>query len=251
MCVARSTAGRFVAFVLLALGVVAPLAVADDEAKYARLRKELAADIAAMANDTAADTGRARFDPRVMQALGSVPRHAFVPAGEIGNAYDNRPLDIGYGQTISQPYIVALMTDLVAPQPGHKVLEIGTGSGYQAAIFSGLVDRVYTIEIVKPLAEQATERLQRLGYKNVSVKVADGYYGWEEQAPFDSIVVTAAATSIPPPLIKQLKPGGVMVIPVGAPFMTQTLVLVRKNADGTVSTRQLLAVAFVPLTGKH
>ncbi|MES9839808.1 MAG: protein-L-isoaspartate(D-aspartate) O-methyltransferase [Candidatus Thiodiazotropha endolucinida] len=158
---------------------------------------------------------------------------------------------IGYGQTISQPYIVAIMTDLIAPRTEHKALEIGTGSGYQAAVLSRLVKKVYTMEIVEPLGKQATERLKRLGFDNIEVSIADGYYGWKEHAPFDIIIVTAAASHIPPPLIEQLKPGGKMIIPVGSRFMTQQLLLVDKGADKEVTVRQILPVRFVPLTGEH
>jgi protein-L-isoaspartate(D-aspartate) O-methyltransferase len=180
-----------------------------------------------------------------------VPRHEFVPERLRRQAYANRPLPIGYGQTISQPYIVALMTDLVEPGADDRVLEIGTGSGYQAAVLATLVGEVYTIEIIEPLGLAARARLERLGYDNVEVRLGDGYYGWPERAPFDAIVVTAAASHVPPPLIQQLKPGGRMVIPVGSRFLVQQLVLVTKDADGRVTTRQLLPVRFVPLTGEH
>jgi protein-L-isoaspartate(D-aspartate) O-methyltransferase len=191
------------------------------------------------------------LDPRIMAVLGKVPRHEFVPADQQDYAYKNRPLPIGHGQTISQPYIVALMTDLIETKPGFKVLEIGTGSAYQAAILAELVDQVYSIEVIEPLAQAAKERLQRLGYDNVHTRTGDGYYGWQEEAPFDAIVVTAAASHVPPPLIKQLKPGGRLVIPVGKRSMTQQLLLIEKSADGKVSTRQVLPVIFVPLTGSH
>jgi protein-L-isoaspartate(D-aspartate) O-methyltransferase len=180
-----------------------------------------------------------------------VPRHEFVPSAEVRYAYENRPLPIGHGQTISQPYIVALMTNLLRPGTGDTVLEIGTGSGYQAAVLARLTSRVHSIEIIEPLYREATGRLKRLGYGNVVTRSGDGYYGWPEAAPFDAIIVTAAANHIPPPLIRQLKPGGRMVIPVGASFLTQHLVLVEKTAEGGVTTRQLLPVRFVPLTGGH
>ena len=160
-------------------------------------------------------------------------------------------MPIGYGQTISQPYIVALMTDLLNPEPGHVILEVGTGSGYQAAILSLLVKQVYSTDIVEPLATEARERLQRLGYANVEVRAGDGYHGWVEHAPFDGIVVTAAAPSIPGPLIDQLRPGGRLVIPVGLPYQFQELMLVEKSEDNKVHTKDILGVAFVPLTGKH
>jgi protein-L-isoaspartate(D-aspartate) O-methyltransferase len=200
---------------------------------------------------TADATGRPRFSPRVIAVMDRVPRHRFVPPGQAGHAYDNRPLPIGHGQTISQPYIVALMTELLEPEPDEVMLEVGTGSGYQAAVLAELVARVHTIEIVPPLHESARSRLGQLGYRNVQVKLGDGYYGWPEHAPYDGIVVTAAASAIPPPLIQQLKPGGRMVIPVGAPFYTQDLILLRKDAKGKVTTTSILPVAFVPLTGKH
>lgn len=191
------------------------------------------------------------LDEKVLDAMLKVPRHEFVPEDQRPYAYDNRPLPIGYGQTISQPYIVAVMTDLLSLEKGGRVLEIGTGSGYQAAILAELTDAVFTIEIVEGLGRQARERLERLRYRNVRTLVGDGYYGWPSEAPFDAIVVTAAASHIPPPLIKQLKPGGRMIIPVGSRFMVQHLVLVAKDADNKVTTRQILPVAFVPLTGKH
>jgi protein-L-isoaspartate(D-aspartate) O-methyltransferase len=190
-----------------------------------------------------------RFDARVLEVLGRLPRHRFVPAAQRAHAYENRPLPIGHGQTISQPYIVALMTDLLRTQPEHRVLEIGTGSGYQAAVLAELVNRVYTIEIVEPLGVQARALFENLGYDNIETLIADGYYGWPEHAPFDSIIVTAAAGQIPPPLVRQLKPGGRMVIPVGPAFLTQTLMLVEKDADGGVRSREMLPVRFVPLTG--
>lgn len=221
-------------------------AAADD---FASQRRQMTQEITAFVRETRAETGKQALDERVMSAMGQVPRHAFVSADQVTLAYLNRPLPIGYGQTISQPYIVALMTDLARVEPGHTVLEVGTGSGYQAAVMARLAGAVYTIEIIEPLGLQARQRLQALGYDNVQVRLGDGYYGWNEHAPYDAILVTAAASHIPPPLIRQLKVGGRMVIPVGAPFMIQQLMLVEKNADGTVSTRQILPVAFVPLTG--
>lgn len=227
------------------------LMAASDEARYDAERKALLADIQQEAAATADATGRPRFSARVMDALDAVPRHRFVPRHSVGSAYANRPLPIGHGQTISQPYIVALMTELLEPKPEHVVLEVGTGSGYQAAVLAKLVTRVYTIEIVAPLAESASKRLRELGFHNVQVKKADGYYGWPEHGPYDGIIVTAAASSIPPPLVQQLKPGGRMVIPVGAPFHTQDLILLQKDAKGRVTTASILPVAFVPLTGQR
>jgi len=219
---------------------------------------EFAAERHAMVNEVSADVaagasylGMSALSPQVVAAMEKVERHRFVPAGLVDLAYMNRPLPIGYGQTISQPYIVALMTDLMQIKPGDKVLEIGTGSGYQAAILSELAGSVYSIEIVEALGRQAAERLQSLGYRSVKTKVGDGYYGWPDAAPFDAIMVTAAASHVPPPLLKQLKPGGRMVIPLGTQFMTQTLMLVQKRRDGTITNRQILPVRFVPLTGGH
>ena len=191
--------------------------------------------------------GRASLEPRVLEVMRRVPRHAFVPAELAASAYEDRPLPIGYGQTISQPFIVALMTDMLRTAPGQVVLEVGTGSGYQAAVLAGLVRAVHTIEIVTPLADTAERRLRALGYANVTVHRGDGYYGVPEAAPFDGILVTAAAGSIPPPLLGQLRPGGRMVIPVGSGFALQHLVLVEKLPDGRVRTRQMLPVTFVPL----
>jgi protein-L-isoaspartate(D-aspartate) O-methyltransferase len=208
-------------------------------------------EVRRMVDLTRSETGRETLDTKVIAALGRVPRHQFVPSAVVSRAYENRPLPIGYGQTISQPYIVALMTDLLGIQPDSTVLEIGTGSGYQAAVLAELAREVYTVEIIPPLGEAARERLQRLGYRNIQVRIADGYYGWEEHAPYDAIIVTAAAGTIPPPLVEQLRPGSTMVIPVGSRFLTQQLVLVTKDSQGMVHTRQILPVAFVPLTGKH
>ena len=188
------------------------------------------------------------FDPAVLDAMRRTPRHAFVPAEVRNYAYTDRPLPIGFGQTISQPFIVALMTELVDADPRDRVLEIGTGSGYQAAVLAEIAGEVYSIEIVPALGERAAETLKALGYANVETRVGDGYYGWPEHAPYDGIVVTAAASHIPPPLVAQLAPGGRMVIPIGGPFATQQLMLVEKRPDGTLTTRQLLPVSFVPLT---
>lgn len=236
--------GIAVALLVTALG--AQHAAAQD---FASERRRMAEEIAADARDTRAEVGKTAFDERVMAVMAKVPRHEFVPASQVPYAYRNRPLPIGHGQTISQPYIVALMTDLARVQPDHTVLEVGTGSGYQAAVMAHLARSVYTIEIIEPLGHQAAQRLKAMGYANVEVRVGDGYHGWEEHAPYDAILVTAAAGHVPPPLIRQLKPGGRMVIPVGAPFMVQQLMLVEKNLQGTVSTRQILPVQFVPLTG--
>ena len=186
---------------------------------------------------------------RVLEAMGSIPRHWFVPANMQRDAYANRPLPIGYGQTISQPFIVALMTELLDPKPGEKILEIGTGSGYQAAVLTKFTPEVYTIEIVEPLHREAAPKLQRLGLGKDKVIQGDGYFGLEKAAPFDKIIVTAAADHIPPPLIQQLKPGGRMVIPIGPVHATQRLVAVEKDASGKVRSRAIHPVRFVPLTG--
>ncbi len=207
-------------------------------------RAGMVAEIRAMAAASRAGP----FEPRVLAAMGRVLRHAFVPAALRASAYDNRPLPIGRGQTISQPYIVAWMTDLLRPRPGDVVLEVGTGSGYQAAVLAGLVRQVYSIEIVAPLARTAAARLARLGYANVTVRHGDGYAGWREHAPFDAIIVTAGADHVPAPLVRQLKPGGRMVIPVGPQASVQEMVLIRKDASGRVTRRSLGPVRFVPLT---
>ena len=192
--------------------------------------------------------GRKVKDPVVLEAMRSVPRHALVPENLRSQAYDDRPLPIGHGQTISQPYIVALMTELLDLEPTDKVLEIGTGSGYQAAVLGEIVASVTTIEIIGPLARSADARLRELGYDRVTVYHRDGYFGHEPEAPYDAIIVTAAAEHIPPPLIDQLKPGGRMVIPVGRTAWTQNLILVKKKPDGQIKTRNILPVRFVPLT---
>ena len=247
-CILFSTPG-LVALVLVAqLLLAGPVAAADS---FAEERVVMVRAVALDAEETAAWIGKDRLSPRVMDAMGRVPRHLFVPPALQDLAYENRPLPIGYGQTISQPYIVALMTDLLAPEPDDVAFELGTGSSYQAAVLAELVAEVYTVEIVPPLAASATERLAALGYDNVTVRAGDGYFGWPEHALFDIIVVTAAASHVPPPLIAQLKPGGRMVIPVGSPFLTQHLLLIEKGADGTVTSRQILPVIFVPVTGGH
>ena len=233
------------AFVLLCCVLPAQAGVFD------AARHGMVEEVKADAAETSAYTGISAFSPAVIAAMEKVERHRFVPIGVAALAYLNRPLPIGHGQTISQPYIVALMTELMKLKPGDKVLEIGTGSGYQAAILAEMTSSVHSIEIIEPLGKQAGERLRALGYRDVKTKVGDGYYGWPEAAPFDAIMVTAAASHVPPPLIKQLKPGGRMVIPLGTQFMTQSLMLVEKKADGTVTTRHILPVAFVPLTGGH
>ena len=236
----------------LAIALVLSLAVTHAEAAaqdpYATQRARMLAEIVAMARETAGATGRPTFSDAVMTAMARVPRHRFVSALHERAAYENRPLPIGEGQTISQPFLVALMTDVLDPKPGHRVLEVGTGSGYQAAILAELVGKVYTIEIVEPLGRRATKLLEDLGYRNIEVRIGDGYNGWPEAAPFDAIVVTAAPAEIPKPLIDQLKPGGRMVIPVGKFSESQYLLLVEKQRDGTVTTKRTLPVRFVPFT---
>ncbi|MHA4844800.1 protein-L-isoaspartate(D-aspartate) O-methyltransferase [Flavitalea antarctica] len=188
-------------------------------------------------------------DPAVLKAMKTVKRHLYIPENIIGNAYEDRPLPIGYGQTISQPFIVAYMTEVINPKPGHTVLEIGTGSGYQAAVLAEIVKEVYTIEIVPELGNAAAARLKNAGYSNIHVKVSDGYYGWKEKAPYDAIIVTAAAEFVPPPLLEQLKDGGKIVIPIGSPFMNQTLMLIEKKGK-KITTKSLMPVIFVPFTRK-
>ncbi len=206
-------------------------------------------EIVAEVRDTRRWLGKSELDPKVIDAMARVPRHEFVPPGEGHVAYANAPLPIGHGQTISQPYIVAVTTDTLGVGEGDRVLDVGTGSGYQAAILAELVDRVYGIEIVEELATQARDRLFRLGYTNVEVRAGDGHRGWPEHAPYDGIVVAAATPTIPPALIEQLRPGGRLIIPIGGRFMSQDLVLVEKGDDGKVRKRSILPVSFVPLTG--
>jgi protein-L-isoaspartate(D-aspartate) O-methyltransferase len=232
---------------LLALLYAAEVVAETDE--FVAERGRMVATIRSNADHVGTLAGRTGISQRVLDIMGTVPRHKFVPDDVRASAYDDRPLPIGFGQTISQPYIVALMTDLLDVKPGAVVLEVGTGSGYQAAVLAPLAARVFTIEIVPELAERARDRLGKLGYDKVRVRAGDGYYGWPEEGPFDGIVVTAAASHIPPPLIQQLRPGGRMVIPVGGPFFVQQLMLVEKGEDGRVTSRQLLPVRFVPLTG--
>jgi len=195
--------------------------------------------------------GKSELDDRVMCVIEKIERQKFISKKLQALAYENQPLGIGYGQTISQPYIVALMTDLIQLQPHNVVLEIGTGSGYQAAVLASLVKQVYSLEIIKALADQAKTRLKELGYNNIEVRSGDGYHGWAAHAPFDAIIVTAASEKIPPPLIDQLKPGGNLIIPVGQQYQTQQLVVVEKNFNGLIKTKQILPVSFVPLTRNH
>ena len=205
--------------------------------------------IAEEARFTRGMTGVPSLRPEVLEAMGQVPRKEFVPNFYKAMAYDNTPLPIGNGQTISQPFIVALMTDLLRPDKDKVILEVGTGSGYQAAVLSLLVRQIYSLEIIPALAGVASARLRRLGYQNIEVRQGDGGSGWPEHAPFDGIIVTASAARIPPALKEQLKPGGRLVIPVGLPAMPQDLLVLEKDEQGVTSTRQILSVAFVPLTG--
>jgi protein-L-isoaspartate(D-aspartate) O-methyltransferase len=223
---------------------------AEAQDSHARERSRMLEEIALLTRETRLDTGRAALAERVMAAMAKVPRHEFVPADQRRNAYQNRPLPIGSGQTISQPFIVALMTDVMDVKPTHKVLEIGTGSGYQAAVLAELAAVVYTIELVEPLGREAAERLKHLGYRNVVTRIGDGYQGWPEHAPFDAIMVTAAPREVPQPLIDQLKPGGRLVVPVGGQLAGQTLLIVEKQLDGKTTRRNVLGVRFVPLMDK-
>lgn len=243
--------GRFFLFFCTCFGLLIFSCKGMTSDKFEEPRRNMVRVIEANVHVSNLYIDKQRFDPRVMSVMGRIERHKFVPLALQHVAYENEPLPIGHGQTISQPYIVALMTDLLEIDPGDKVLEIGTGSGYQAAVLAEMGAEVFTIEIIKPLADEAVKRLKSLQYDTVKTRQGDGYYGWKEEAPFDAVIVTAAAGHVPPPLIRQLKPGGVMVIPVGSMFMVQQLVLVRKDEAGEVTTRQILPVRFVPLTGDH
>lgn len=232
----------------MALCLPAAASAADTADSHEKARTAMLAEIENDFRLTASATRLERFDPAVRDAIARVPRHRFVPSHWAAAAYANRPLPIGHGQTISQPFIVALMTQLLDPQPEDRVLEIGTGSGYQAAVLAQLVARVHTIEIVQPLGEQAAERLRELGYTNIEVRIGDGYLGWPEAAPFDGILLTAAPPEVPQPLIDQLAPGGRLIAPVGPQGGIQHLLLMRKEPDGRTLTSKLLQVRFVPLT---
>ena len=216
------------------------------ENPFENLRQQMVAEIVIEAALTAGQTGRAGFSERVLGAIGHLPRHEFVPVELQPYAYLNRPLPIGYEKTVSQPFIVALMTDLLDLDAGDVVLEVGAGAGYQAAILAALAKRVYSVDIIEELASGAERRLKRLGCDNVEIKVANGYYGWSEHAPYDKIMVTAATDLIPPPLLEQLKRGGRMVVPTGIPDK-QALVLVEKSASGSLSAREILPVRFSEL----
>lgn len=219
--------------------------------RYVAARRRLLEEIEEEVRETRRWLGKDMLDARVMDALLAVPRHEFVPADLRSMAYLNRPLPIGHRQTISQPYIIAVMTDLLAVPANGRVLEVGTGCGYQAAVLAQLCDSVYSIEIVEALGYEAKARLERLNYDNIHVRIGDGFAGWPEAGPFDAIIVTAAAAEVPPPLLEQLKPGGRMIIPVQSGFGGQELVLIDKDNEGTVSHKDILPVRFVPLTGDH
>lgn len=244
-----STTTGILLLILWSIGLSPNLVLAADD--FQQQREELIEQIRDDVRTSSVVLGKSRLDDNVLKAMATVPRHEFVPEKHRHQSYRNRPLPIGYGQTISQPAIVAMMTDLLQLESTDKALEIGTGSGYQAAILAELVEQVFSIEIVPELAERAAVDLERTGYLNVTTREGDGYFGWEEEAPFDAIIVTAASDHIPPPLLKQLKPGGRMVIPVDSRFMVQHLVLVTKDADDNIVTEQLLPVRFVPLTSQR
>jgi protein-L-isoaspartate(D-aspartate) O-methyltransferase len=210
-------------------------------------RERLLTEIDAMYAETRGETGLAAMSPPVRRAMAKVERHRLIPEGQRSLAYRNHPLPIGGGQTISQPYIVALSADLLNAKSGDIVLEVGTGSGYQAAVLAEIVSRVYSIELIASLGDEARKRLQELGYGNIEVRIGDGYKGWPEKAPFDGIVVTAAAPHVPAALVEQLKPGGRIVIPVGGTGEIQYLKVLEKRADGSVSEKRVLPVRFVPL----
>lgn len=213
-------------------------------------RERMIADIERLVRETRSETGRDTLGASVMAALRKVDRRRFVLPAQADEAYDNRPLAIGGGQTISQPFIVALMTDLLEVGPGDRVLEVGTGSGYQAAVLAEIAGVVYSIEIIEPLGREAARALAAAGYRNVHTRIGDGHAGWPEAAPFDAIMVTAAAPEVPQPLLDQLKPGGRLVIPVGSQSGTQTLYVISKDARGAIARRKVLDVRFVPLTRK-
>ena len=239
--------GRVVGGVLLG-SLVTMESPAQD--RYAVERKAMLEEIARDARHTGRETGRPQLSDRVMEAMARVPRHRLVAPGDEAHAYRNQPLSIGQGQTISQPFIVALMTDLLDVEPGARVLEIGTGSGYQAAVLAELGVTVYTIEIIEPLAREAAKRLSQLGYGNIATRIGDGYRGWPEHAPFDAIIVTAAAPDVPQALVEQLRVGGKLVIPIGSPLGAQTLHVIRKEPGGKLLRREVLSVRFVPMTGE-
>jgi len=238
---------RFLASALFLAALPPEPADAQAEDRLARARAAMVEEVRDDARETGYATGRPVLDEAVMSAMARVPRHEFVPPEAVASAYLNRPLPIGHGQTISQPFIVALMTDLLRITPGRKVLEVGTGSGYQAAVLAEMKAEVYSMELIPELAQSAARTLARLGYTNARVKAGDGYAGWPEHAPFEAIVVTAAPEEVPPALLEQLAPGGRMVIPVGPRHDVQHLLVIDKQADGRTVTRKSLPVRFVPL----
>ena len=221
---------------------------AMDENQFDLMRRQMILEVVAETVFLTQRLGRAALDARVIDVMAKIPREEFVPVELRPYAYLNRPLPVGCGKTISQPFIIALMTDLLEPQAGDVVLEVGTGVGYQAAILAELVQQVYSVEIIDELTQHAKRRLMRLGYRNIEVRTGNGYYGWPEHAPFDKIIVTAAPDLIPPPLLAQLKPGGRMVIPAGIPD-EQQLMLVEKAENGTLATSNILPVRFSELEG--
>ena len=241
----------YAAWTFLALVGSTFLHAAVIEDQFDKARKEMVEIIGKEVEKTKGYLGREKLSKATIGAMTKVKRHAFVPLMYRLMAYENRPLPIGYSQTISQPYIVAVMTDLLELKDSDRVLEVGTGSGYQAAVLAEIVKEVYTIEVISELGVAAAQRLEKLGYKNIETRIGDGYYGWKTHAPYDAIIVTAAAGHIPPPLLKHLKPGGKMIIPVKSFFRIQHLILVSKNEQGHLCTRQILPVRFVPLTGEH
>jgi len=230
---------------------LAALPVVVSALDYGGRKQVLLNQIESELQELAGIPGIKPLSAKVRGAMERVERHRFVPDDLLEHAYENRPLHIGHGQTISQPLIVALMTDLLSIEPGERVFELGTGSGYQAAVLAELGAEVYSMEIIEPLGEKASQRLRALGYTKVEVRVGDGYDGWPEAGPFDAIIVTAAGDHIPTPLVAQLKPGGRMIIPVGGRYLVQQLVLITKGKDGELQTRNILPVRFVPITGGH
>ena len=248
----RKYPARFQLLLTVAVLVLALFATSIyAEEDYTRARMQMVNEIREMVRETSSYIGKKSLNERVIQAMAKVPRHEFVPDDMRSYAYENRPLPIGEEQTISQPYIVALMTDLADVDEDAVVLEVGTGSGYQAAVLAELAGHVYTIEIIESLGERARAILAKLNYRNVTVRIGDGYHGWAEHAPFDAILVTAAPEQVPQPLIDQLKPGGRLVVPVGRPFGGQSLKLLVKKESGEIETKDILPVGFVPLTGDH
>jgi protein-L-isoaspartate(D-aspartate) O-methyltransferase len=239
----------FVAAALFMATCLSPGEALHADTGRAEANKALWGDVEFQISRLRTETGIDGLSPEVRRVLHEVPRERFVPEDQRRHAYENRPLPIGYGQTISQPLIVALMTELLDIEAGDRVFELGTGSGYQAAVLGALGAEVYSVEIVPELGARARETLDELGYSTVQSRIGDGYFGWEQAAPFDAIIVTAASEHIPPPLLQQLKPGGRMIIPVGSRFLTQKLVLVSRDPEGGVRTREILPVTFVPLTG--